>query len=853
MKLEQFIITGMTCASCQANVQKTVSSLNGAESVEVNLLSGLMTLKFNDEILTVEQVINAVKSIGYDAVLKNDSSKKTDLKENWQNSKNEKKKELKSMRIRVILSFVFLILLFYVSMGEMIGLPQFWFFSGAENAMTFALYQLVLTTIIVVINKKFFISGFKALFKRVPNMDSLVAIGSSAAYIYSLVITFILGFRLGHNDIEGVHNLMHSLYYESSATILTLVLFGKFLETVSKLKTTSALDKLINLAPKYAVVIRDDKEERILAEQILLNDIVLIRPGDVVPADGEVVFGEGYLDQSAITGESMPVKRGEGEKVISASLCTNGSFKFRATKVGENTTLAEIIKLVEDAGNTKAPIARIADKVSAVFVPIVIAVSLLSFIVWISITGNIATALTHMIAVLVISCPCALGLATPVAIMVASGKAASLGILIKSAETLETIHKTKIIVFDKTGTITTGKPEVSHVELFAAKSEEVLISELSILEASSNHPIATAIMSKSKKQNKCYKIKNFKNEAGGGISCEVGKELWLAGNLKFIKNHVKNKSDLKRAEESLNAYESQGKTSVLFVKSGEIQGIVCVSDQIREDAKDLISRLNSQKIKTVLLSGDSKLVAEYVASQVGIKEVYSEVLPSDKDKVIQSLQKDGTVVAMVGDGINDSPALTRADVGIAVGSGTDIALDSADVVLTANNLNDISTVLRLSGTTIKNIKLNLFWAFFYNALGIPLAAGIFVPLFGWSLNPMIAAAAMSLSSVCVVLSALSLNLFKFKKTAKNNINTLKIDDKGVKNMKKIIKINGMMCEHCVSHVTEALTKIDGIKNADTSLTEKESVITLSKNVSDEIIKSAIESAGYEVISIESEK
>lgn len=853
MKFKEFTITGMTCAACHANITRAVSGINGVKNVEVNLLSGLMKLEFDENFTNEDKIIQKVESIGYGAKVKGKEKTKSSLKSNWANSKNEKVKDLKAMRTRVILSFIFLILLLYVSMGEMIGLPQFWFFKGSSNALIFALFQLVLTTIILIINKKFFISGFRALSKRMPNMDSLVAIGAAAAYIYSLVITFILAYCIGHSNFEKVHSLVHSLYFESSATILTLVLFGKYLESLSKLKTTSALDKLINLSPKFANVERDGKVQKILAEDIMLNDIVIIKPGDVIPADGEIVSGEGYLDQSAITGESMPVKRVNGESVISASLCTNGSFKFKATKVGQNTTLAEIIKLVEDAGNSKAPLARIADRVSAVFVPIVIIISILSFIVWISATKNFGTALTHMISVLVISCPCALGLATPVAVMVASGKSASLGILVKSAETLETLHKTKIIVFDKTGTVTTGKPEVSDIELFDATSKDSLISELAILESSSNHPIALAVKASATQLNKTYKITDFKNDEVGGIFAKVNKQVWAAGNFKFISKFIKDKKILDDIKFKLQKFESQGKTTIVFAKGEKVQGLVCVSDRIREDSKELIQNLKLLKIKTVLLSGDSKLVAESVAKELGIDEVYSEVLPSEKDKVIQKLQEGGNIVTMVGDGINDSPALTRANIGIAVGSGTDIAIDAADIVLSSGNLSSIMQAIRLSRLMTTNIKINLFWAFFYNTLGIPLAAGVFTPILGLTLSPMIAALAMSLSSVCVVLNALSLNLYSFKKSAKIKEKCTKLCKIEENDMKKIIKIEGMMCSHCVAHVTEALSKIDGIINCDTSLEEKQAIITLSKEVSDEEIKNTIKASGYEVISIEDKK
>lgn len=851
MKKQEFIITGMSCAACQANITKAVSKLDGVKNVDVNLLSGKMNVEFDEALLKVEDIIGCVKGLGYGAEVKGTDSESGSLKQDWNKSKQSKKNDLKTMRIRLILSFVLLIPLLYVSMGEMIGIPQFWFFKGTENALVNALYQLVLTSIIMIINKKFFISGFKVLVKKSPNMDSLVSLGSMASFIYSLIITFIMAFRLGEENLEAVMHLKHNLYYESAATILSLVLLGKFFESLSKQRTTSALDKLVNLVPKTANVIRDGKEISIESSKIELGDIVVIRPGDIVSADGEVVEGEGYLDQSAITGESMPIKRASGDSVISASICTNGSFKFRATKVGENTTLAEIIKLVEDAGNSKAPISRIADKVSGVFVPIVILISLLTFIVWICVTGNIASSLQSMISVLVISCPCALGLATPVAIMVATGKSASLGILIKSAEALETLHKTSIIVFDKTGTITTGSPSVTDVEVFANIEREKLLKDLSALEQNSNHPLALAIK-QSVESNECeiYRIEDFKNENGGGISASVNGELWCAGNLKFIKKTAKINKNLSKINEVLEKFNNQGKTTVIFSKGEKVQGIVAIADKIRDESKSAIEELKSLKIKTVMLSGDSKLVAESVAKEVGIEEVVAEVLPANKEQIVREYQEAGNLVAMVGDGINDSPALTRADVGIAVSSGTDIAIDSADMVLTNNSLESVVTAVKLSKATIRNIKMNLFWAFFYNALGIPLAAGVFYSIFGWSLSPMIAALAMSFSSVCVVLSALSLNLFNVKKSSKLKEKEYEVKIKEEIKMRKTIKINGMMCGHCVSRVTDSLTKIDGVISADVSLEEKQAIVEVKENVTDEMLKSTIENDGYEVVSIE---
>lgn len=865
----------MTCAACERNVEKIVSKLAGVKKVEVNLLSASMKVDFDEAMVTKEQIVQAVESIGYGASPRLQSSKSNknsnDSKEdqnkisggqkqeqtfesNFKNFQNTQKKNLKDAKIRLIFSFVLLVPLFYITMGSMVGLPNFPFFVGKENALLFALTQLLFATVILVINKKFFISGFKALVRRVPNMDSLVAVGSGASYLYGLAIIFVLSYRVGHGDLATAHELMHSLYFESSATIVTLVSLGKFFEGKAKLSTSSAVEKLLNLSPKTATVVRDGKQVVVKIEEIVLGDIVVIKTGDTIPVDGVVEDGEGLVNQSAVTGESVLLRKKVGENVISASICENGSFTFKATKVGENTTLAEIVRLVDEAGGSKAPIARIADKVSGVFVPVVMCLSLATFLIWLICGGGVSFALMTAVSVLVISCPCALGLATPVAIMVATGKSASMGILAKSAESLERLHSVNVVVLDKTGTITEGQMTVTDTVCLSEKmTEEKLLSELAALEMGSNHPLAFAIASKANDKAKKFKVKNFAEVSGRGVMGELNGETWLAGNFEFVKKFVK-KDEQEKVLEIIQNFQSQGKTPVLFVKGETLQGIVAVADKIKADSKLAVSELLSMGLRVVMLTGDSKTAAQAIAKQLGISEVVAEVMPSEKQKVVEKLQKEGAAVVMVGDGINDSPALALADVGIAMGDGTDIATEAADVVLTNSSLLAVKNAIDLSKATIKNIKMNLFWAFFYNALGIPIAAGVLYPWLGVGLSPMIAALAMSFSSVFVVLNALRLNFFKPKqKTANICKNNCKIEIKEVKKednfMKKQISIEGMMCGHCVSHVEKALIALDGVKSVNVSLENKLAEIECEKQVTNEQITHAIDEAGYKVTDI----
>ncbi len=869
MKKQKFYVTGMTCSACERSVTKAVNKTSGVQEANVNLLTGSMEVVFDESKTDNDKIIAAVESAGYGATVagtNNDNKNDAEPAESssFKTAIDSQKLACKKLKLRVIISFILLVPLLYIAMAHMLGAPNFWFFEGKENALILALAQLILCTAIIIINKKFFVSGFKAIIHRSPNMDSLVAVGAGASYIYSIVILFILAFDIGHGKFDSALSYAHSLYFESAATILTLVSLGKFFESKSKIKTTSAIQKLMNLAPKTAIVLRDGKEVTIKADEILTDDILVIKTGDTLVVDGVVVEGEGRLNQAAITGESNSVKKIVGEPVMSASVCENGSFKMRATSVGKNTTLAKIIRLVEEASSTKAPISRIADKVSGWFVPIVMCIALLTFVVWLIAGATFGFALTCAVAVLVISCPCALGLATPVAIMVSTGRAASLGLLIKSAESLEKLHSIDTIILDKTGTITIGKPTVRDVAIFDKSIDEnKFLQDLAKLEALSSHPLAKAIVSEiNDLQNDNVKTNNFEEIAGKGVCAKIDGEMYYAGNLKLLETKDLLKSiDLAWVNEHTNKFGSEGKTSIIFVKNKKLQGIVSISDKIKEDSKIAIQKLLDKNLKVVMLTGDNKLIATSIAKEVGITEVVSDVLPDEKLSVVKKYQELGYKVAMVGDGINDSPALSKADVGIAVSSGSDIAIESADIVLTGSSLGGISTAIELSRATINNIKMNLFWAFFYNILGIPLAAGVFYSVFGWQLSPMIGSLAMSFSSVCVVLNALRLNFFKPKqKTAKNIKNNDKIivDDKNNneynklkedKVMTKTIKIEGMVCMHCVGHTKSALEKIDGVSEALVSLEQNQAIIKLTKDVDDKTIISAVEEAGYTVTEI----
>ena len=767
------------------------------------------------------------------------------------------------MKKRLIYSIILLVPLMYIAMGEMLSLPLPAIFKGTQNALVSALAQLILTVPVIFINRRFYQFGFKALFHGSPNMDSLVAIGSGASLLYGLFAMFRMAYGFGHGNIELVHEYAHALYFESAAMILTLVTVGKYLEARSKDKTSQALSRLMDLAPKTAVVLKNGEEVLIPAEQVSAGDIVIIRPGEGIPVDGVVLQGRGYVDQSAITGESIPVEKNPGDEVISATINKNGSFQFKASKVGEDTTLSQIIRLVDEAGNSKAPIARLADKVSGIFVPVVIGIALITAVIWLVAGKNFEFALSNAISVLVISCPCALGLATPVAIMVGTGKAAEMGILIKSAESLEELHNIDTLVLDKTGTITSGKPSVTDiVPLEEGLSEEELLILAASAEMGSEHPLAQAIVERAReKELALLEAESFEAEAGRGIRAQIKGENILAGNAAFMEeNGLFNSQFSKEAAEKANNLAQAGKTPLIFARKGRLTGIIAVADTIRESSREAISRFAQMGLNVVMLTGDNKITAEAIKRELNISEAITDVLPTQKEAHIRALQEQGHKVAMVGDGINDAPALTRSDVGIAIGAGTDIAIESADVVLMKDSLNDVASAIELSRAVVRNIHMNLFWAFFYNILGIPLAAGALFPAFGLRLSPMIGSAAMSLSSVCVVANALRLRFFKAKDRnsvqseekhimeSKEEITAVQAEEKGANTMKKIIKVDGMMCAHCQEHVRKALAAVDGVQAVSVSLEEKQAEVTLSKDVPEQLLKDAVTEAGYTPVS-----
>lgn len=864
MKTEKYNVTGMTCAACQANVSRCVSKLEGVEDVNVSLLANSMTVSYDESRLKPENIIEAVKAAGYGASSLEKAIKKEEgFRREWQLRREQAESNREGMKKRLIYSIILLVPLMYIAMGEMLSLPLPAIFKGTQNALVSALAQLILTVPVIFINRRFYQFGFKALFHGSPNMDSLVAIGSGASLLYGLFAMFRMAYGFGHGNIELVHEYAHALYFESAAMILTLVTVGKYLEARSKDKTSQALSRLMDLAPKTAVVLKNGEEVLIPAEQVSAGDIVIIRPGEGIPVDGVVLQGRGYVDQSAITGESIPVEKNPGDEVISATINKNGSFQFKASKVGEDTTLSQIIRLVDEAGNSKAPIARLADKVSGIFVPVVIGIALITAVIWLVAGKNFEFALSNAISVLVISCPCALGLATPVAIMVGTGKAAEMGILIKSAESLEELHNIDTLVLDKTGTITSGKPAVTDiVPLEEGLSEEELLILAASAEMGSEHPLAQAIVERAReKELALLEAESFEAEAGRGIRAQIKGENILAGNAAFMEeNGLFNSQFSKEAAEKANNLAQAGKTPLIFAREGRLTGIIAVADTIRESSREAISRFAQMGLNVVMLTGDNKITAEAIKRELNISEAITDVLPTQKEAHIRALQEQGHKVAMVGDGINDAPALTRSDVGIAIGAGTDIAIESADVVLMKDSLNDVASAIELSRAVVRNIHMNLFWAFFYNILGIPLAAGALFPAFGLRLSPMIGSAAMSLSSVCVVANALRLRFFKAKDRnsvqseekqimeSKEEITAVQAEEKGVNTMKKIIKVDGMMCAHCQEHVRKALAAVDGVQAVSVSLEEKQAEVTLSKDVPEQLLKDAVTEAGYTPVS-----
>ncbi len=846
MKTCKFNITGMTCAACQANVTKAANKLDGTQKADVNLLSNSMTVTFDETKLTEQDFIDAVNNIGYGATLFGEN-RKNQLKTEWQERKKAEEENISFMKKRLISSIIFLVVVMYIAMGHMIGLPLPHFLHGAENALLNAIVQMLLVMPVMIINKKFFISGFKGLIKRAANMDSLVALGSSASFLYGVFAVIMMAYAAPRGNLEVLEHYSHELYFESSAMILTLVTVGKFLEARSKGKTSDALGKLVALSPKTANVIRNGNEITIEAEAVKEGDTLIIRPGERIAVDGIILSGNGFIDQSAVTGESLPIEKAVGDEVISATLNKNGTFTMSASRVGENTTLAQIIRLVDEAGASKAPIARLADKVSGIFVPTVMGISAITFIIWLLLSKDFELGLSFAITVLVISCPCALGLATPVAIMAGTGKAAENGILIKSAETLEMLGNVNKIVLDKTGTVTSGEMSVSDIFVYdKTLSENEFLAICTALEKGSEHPLANAIRKKGESLN-FPEVSDFKAYEGKGISGVINGEKYISGNLRFLKENNIGYSDI---ESKINEFSSQGKTPLIFCKENEILGIIAVSDTIREGSIEAIATFKKLGKKTVMLTGDNKSAAEFIGKMAGIEEIYSELLPTDKEKTIRNLQEKGEKIAFIGDGINDAPALTRADVGIAIGAGTDIAIDAADIVLIKSSLYDAVKAVELSKAVMRNIKMNLFWAFFYNVLGIPLAAGVLYPALGLKLTPMIGSAAMSMSSLCVVTNALRLRFFKSKYIKKENKETASAEttaskQKGNNTMEKIIKVEGMMCPRCEAHVVKALTAIDGVENATASHEQNIAKVTLTKDIADDVLIKAIVDEGYE--------
>ncbi|MBB6697096.1 heavy metal translocating P-type ATPase [Clostridium algidicarnis] len=754
---QKFNVTGMTCSSCSANVEKAVKKLSGVDTVNVNLLSNSMAVEYKESDIDSTTIIKAVHDAGYDAsifVRGSSDSKRIEK------SVNPVEEELKEMKSRIIISFGFLIPLMYVSMGHMLNLPHPKWLMGPENAITFAFIQLLLTIPVVYVNRKYYQVGFKTLFHGRPNMDSLIAIGSGAALIYGIFAIFKIGYGLGHNNLDMVNQYSMDLYFESAAMILALITMGKFLETRAKGRTSEAITKLMDLTPKTASVIRNGEEVEIPSQDVVIDDIIIVRPGQSIAVDGIIIEGSSSVDQSALTGESIPVEKNIGDKVIAATINKTGSFKFKAEKVGDDTTLAKIIQLVEDASSSKAPIAKMADKISGIFVPVVISIAVIATIVWLLLGQPFEFAMSIGIAILVISCPCALGLATPVAIMVGTGKGASNGILIKSAEALESLHTIGTVVLDKTGTITEGKPVVTDIITKGSESEERLLQIAASIESFSEHPLAEAILEKAKERGISLRnVDNFNSISGRGIVGIIDGKQYTAGNLALMEDREINVEMLKSTSDE---FAMDGKTPLYFAENKDLLGIIAVADVVKATSRKAIDNFKAMGINVVMLTGDNKKTAEAIRKQLNIDRVVAEVLPQDKEKEIRNIQASGKKVAMIGDGINDAPALARADVGIAIGAGTDIAIESADIVLMKSDLLDAVTAVQLSKATIKNIKENLFWAFFYNVLGIPLAAGVFYTAFGLKLNPMFGAAAMSMSSVFVVSNALRLKFFKPK-------------------------------------------------------------------------------------------
>ena len=843
MKTQKFEVTGMTCSACSARIEKNMNKTDGVIEASVNLLTNSMIVKYDESVLSVDEIIKVVENTGYGA------SPVQDKKKEVKSQAKDDKSEIREMKKRVIISLIFAAPLFYISMGHMLKWPLPEIFHGEENALIFAFTQFLLCLPVILVNNKYYKVGFKTLLKGSPNMDSLIAIGTSAAAAYGVYAIYKIGYGLGHMDMDMVMQFSMDLYFESAAVVLALITLGKFLEARAKGRTSDAIRKLMDLSPKTALVERDGTEREIPVEEVVKGDIVIVKPGQSIPVDGTIVFGSSSVDESMLTGESMPVEKKVGDKVVGATINKSGFFKFRAERVGDATTLAQIIKLVEEASSSKAPISKLADKISGIFVPVVIIIAVAATIVWLILGADFEFALSIGIAVLVISCPCALGLATPTAIMVGTGKGAENGILIKSAEALEIAHHVGTVVMDKTGTITEGKPRVT--DLVAHEIDELEMLRIAAsAEKGSEHPLADAIVEEARKQNlDLYDAENFEAIPGQGLMSDIKGKKYYLGNLRLVEEQ---NIDIKNFEETAAKFADEGKTPLYFADEKEVLGIIAVADVVKPTSRAAIEEFEAMGIEVVMLTGDNKKTAEAIRKQLGISRTLAEVLPQDKEKEIRKIQEQGKKVAMIGDGINDAPALARADVGIAIGAGTDVAIESADIVLVRSDLMDAVTAVQLSKATIKNIKQNLFWAFIYNTIGIPLAAGAFYGILGWKLNPMFAGAAMSLSSVSVVSNALRLKFFRPKRQveeykANKTRDKDNIIEKGGYEMKKILKVEGMSCGHCKAAVEKALKAVDGVEDAVVSLEEKTAQVTLNKEVPDHVLTKAVTDAGYEVV------
>lgn len=844
---QNFNVTGMSCAACSARVEKSVSALEGVQKVSVNLLKNSMTVDFDEKIVDSTKIINAVLKSGYGASLKDGETNNSNVSQN-----KSTENFMKSMKTRLIISLVFTIPLFYISMGHMSGwyLPDF--LTGGKNMLAFAFTQFLLLLPVIFVNSKYYINGFKSLFKGSPNMDSLIAIGSGAAVLYGIYAIYGMIYSFAYGNMEQVHSFGMNLYFESAGMILTLITLGKYFEARAKRKTSDAISKLMDLSPKTATVIRNNVESKIPVSDVAVGDILVVKSGESIPVDGVIIEGGSSVDESALTGESIPSEKNVGDNVIGATISKSGYFKMQATKIGGDTALAQIIKLVDEATSSKAPVAKLADKVSGIFVPIVISIAVIATVIWLLLGYGVEFALSVGISVLVISCPCALGLATPTAIMVGTGRGAANGILIKSAESLETAHSINTVVLDKTGTVTRGEPSVTDIICTNDTDRTTLMTAAMSLESLSEHPLSKAIVEQAKKENITpFKIDNFKQYAGFGVGGKSGNDIYYAGNRKLVEKYV---SDLNMSDNTDGSLADEGKTPLYFVKNNNLLGIIAVADVIKPTSKQAVSELHKMNIDVIMLTGDNSKTAAAIGKKVGISNIISDVLPQDKEAQVHTLQKKGKTVAMVGDGINDAPALARANVGIAIGAGTDVAMESADIVLMKSDLLDVVTAIKLSKAVMRNIKQNLFWAFFYNMIGIPVAAGVFFGA-GLMLNPMIAAGAMSFSSVCVVSNALRLRRFKADKqisvsSENENQTEIKIITEQRKEcftMTKTIKIDGMMCMNCVAHVKKALEKVDGVISADVSLENKSAVVSLKKDVDTEVLNKAVTDEGYKVL------